>query len=261
MRNQAQRAAWPLAVVLLASGCGDPVRARPEFTAGAPYKTVAVVPPEVTIDKSKLSGDEALVAEALRIEDAIFDIVSRNLALKGYSARMTLSVAALEDSPDVKHAVADLQRRHDDLLAVMTRDRGGVAKGRFSLGPDVAAVGEMAGADLLVFVRASGVIVATSKKVTEAVVGALLGVGGVSQDSLSIFISVVDARDGRVMAIVSGQAVGNFVKRPDDIIGKAIAGAFRKFPPQGASRMSATRGVRPLPAGRATHGGRELAQG
>jgi len=235
---QRHAAPWPLVLAIFASGCSDPVRARPELSAGAPYRTVAVVPPEVSIDKSKLSGDEALVAEALRIEDAIFDIVGRNLASKGYSVKPTLSAAALEESPDLKNAVADLQSKHNDLLALMTRDRSGVEKGRFSLGTDVATVGETAGADLLVFVRASGVIFTTSKKVTEAVVGALLGVGGVSQDTLSIFISVVDARDGRVMATVSGQAVGNFVKRPDEIIGQAIAGAFRKFPAQGTRRMT-----------------------
>jgi hypothetical protein len=244
MRYQRHAAAWPMLLALVAAGCGDPVRARPEFVSGAPYKTVAVVPPEVSIDKSKLSGDEALVAEALRIEDTIFDIVSRNLASKGYTVKPTLSAAALDESPDMKSAVADLQSRHNDLLGLMTRDRAGVEKGRFSLGTEVAAVGETAGADLLVFVRASGVIFTTSKKVTEAVVGALLGVGGAAQDTLAIFISVVDAKDGRVMATVSDQAVGNFVKRPEEIIGKAIAGAFRKFPAQGTKRM-ARHGVTP----------------
>lgn len=238
MKCRGYMAAWPVVLALFASGCSDPVRARPEFAAGAPYKTVAVLPPEVSIDKSKLSGDEALVAEALRIEDRIFDIVGRNLASKGYSVKLTLSAAALEESPDMRHAVADLQSKHNGLLELMSRDRRGVERGRFTLGPDVAAVGETAGADLLVFVRASGVIFTTSKKVTEAVVGALLGVRGVSQDTLAIFISVVDAKDGRVMATVSDQAVGNFVKRPDEIIGKAIAGAFRNFPGQGTRRMT-----------------------
>jgi len=238
MSYQTHAAAWPVVLALVASGCGDPVRARPELSAGAPYRTVAVLPPEVSIDKSKLSGDEALVAEALRIEDTVAGIVARNLASKGYAVTPTLSAAALEASPDMKNAVADLQVKHNDLMALMTRDRAGVEKGRFSLGTDVAAVGEAAGADLLVFIRASGVIFTTSKKVTAAVVGALLGGGGAAQDTLSIFISVVDARDGRVMATVSDQAVGNFVKRPDEIIGKAIAGAFRKFPAQGTKRMT-----------------------
>jgi hypothetical protein len=223
-------------LALVATGCSTPVRARPEFASRPVYKTVAVVPPEVSIDKSKLSGEEALVAESLRIEDTIYEIVSQNLARKGYLVRPTLSVAALAESPDLKTAVADLQSKHDDLLAVMARDRSGVEKGRFTLGTDVAAVGETAGADLLVFVRASGIVVTTGKKVTEAIVGALLGVGGVSQDSLSMFVTVVDSKDGRVMATVSGAAVGNFVNKPDEIIGKAVAAAFRKFPTQGTGR-------------------------
>lgn len=237
MTRSSVAAIWPVVGVALAlSGCAPAVRARPEFAAGAPYRTVAVVPPEVSIDKSKLTGEEALVAESLRIEDKIFTIVSDNLVRKGYAVRPTLSVAALAESPDLKGAVADLQSRHDTLLAVMTRDRDGVEKGRFALGGEVASVGEIAGSDLLVFVRAKGVVISAGKRVADAVVGALLGVNTGSPDTLSMFITVVDARDGRVMATVTGEAAGNFVKKPDEIIGKAIAGAFKKFPAQGTAR-------------------------
>jgi hypothetical protein len=223
-----------IAVAMGAAACGSPAsHARPEFVNGRTFRTVALLPPEISIDRSKLSGGESLVAEALRIEDTVSAAVVRHLQQKGYVVQPGLSAATLDERPDLRDAVADLHRRHDDLLAVIARDPEGIRRGRFTLGADVAAVGEAAGADLLLVVHGSGVLVATSQKVAEAVVGVLLGVGGLSQDTLSMLVTVVDGRDGRIMAIVSGGSTGNVVKEPERVVGKAVADAFRAFPPQG----------------------------
>lgn len=223
-----------LATTLGAAACGSPAtHARPDFVNGRTFRAVAILPPEVSIDRSKLSGGESLVAEALRIEDTVSAAVARSLQQKGYAVQPGLATAALDEQPELREAVADLQRRHDDLLTVIARDPEGIRRGRFTLGTDVAAVGEAAGADLLLVVHASGVLVAASQKVAEAVVGVLLGVGGISQDTLSMLITVVDGRDGRIMAILSGGSTGNVVKDPDRVVGRAVADAFRAFPPQG----------------------------
>ena len=233
-RRARRSAGMALAVVLCAAGCGSPAtHARPDFVNGRTFRTVAVLPPEVSIDRSRLSGGESLVAEALRIEDTVSAAVVRSLQQKGYAVQPGFTTAVLAEQPALRDAVADLARRHDDLLAVIARDPDGIRRGRFTLGPDVAAIADAAGADLLVVVHGSGVLVATSQKVAEAVVGVLLGVGGLSRDTLSMLVTVIDGRDGRIMAILSGGATGNVVKEPGRVVGRAVADAFRAFPPQG----------------------------
>ena len=58
--------------------------------------------------------------------------------------------------------------------------------------------------------------------------------GVLPEDTLGIFITVADAKDGRVMATVSGFALGSFLKKPDKLIGSAIDKAFKTFPSSGA---------------------------
>ena len=226
----------------LLAACGSPAtHARPEFVSGSPFRAVAILPPAVSIDRSRLSGGESLVAEALRIEDVVTRAVAAELDRRGYVVRPGLSVDALDRREDLRDAVADLQARHDDLLGVIARDPAGIRRGRFTLGVGVAGIGDAAGADLLLFVRASGELVATSQKVTEAVLGVLLGIGGLRQDTLSLLVTAVDARDGRVMAIVSGGATGNVVKDPERVVGQALAAVFRQFPARvaaGPARVS-----------------------
>jgi hypothetical protein len=232
-RRPLRVAAGAIAAALLlaaasASGCTRHVRARPEMSEGPGYRSVSVLPPMVTISKSKMTGGESMTSESLMMEDRILVLLGAELARKGYETKDTLALASLDRDPELKEAVADLQNRHDELMPVISRDLKGVEKGRFSLGGDVPAVGGAAGTDLLAFVRAQGVVVSGGQK---AFYGILSLGQSIPQNSLAIRITVVDARDGRVMATVSGFATGRFVKSPDEVVGRALAKALRKFPP------------------------------
>ena len=89
----------------------------------------------------------------------------------------------------------------------------------------------------------NGVVVSTGKKWFS---GVLFGV--VPQDALGIFITVADAKDGRVMATVSGFALGSFLKKPDKLIGSAIDKAFKTFPSSGAMSVNLPASYRRRPA-------------
>jgi hypothetical protein len=237
-----RRAAWTpaasliLLVVLLMAGCARPVRARPELSEGKHHRTISILPPLVTISKSRMSGGEGLVAESLMMEDRILALLSSELTGKGYQTSDTLTLEKLDQAPELRAAVTDLQARHDELLPVISRDPRGVAKGRFSLGGDVPAVGGAAGTDLLAFARAQGLVVSGGRKTFEGI----LSLGQrVPRNWLAIRITVVDARDGRVMATVNGFAFGGFLKQPDEVVGRALHKAFRKFPAPSPASASA----------------------
>ena len=213
--------------LVFVAGCATHVTARPELSEGAGYRSVSILPPMVSIDKSKMTGGESLVAEALMMEDKILALLSERLVEKGYEANTKLTLEKLDQDPELKRAVTDLQTRLNELLPVMSRDLKGVAEGRFSLGGEVPIVGSASGADLLVFVQAHGLVVSGGLKAFEAIMS--LG-QSVPEDYLAMMITLVDARDGRVMATVTGFAHGSYLKAPDRLVGKALTSAFKKFP-------------------------------
>jgi len=223
-----------MAALILATslaGCVKRVRARPELAGEAGYHTVSILPPMVSIDKSKMTGWDNLTAESLMMEETILTLLFGELLEKGYDAKPTLSLERLNQDPELKKAVADLETRYEELLPAMSRDLKGVEEGRFSLGEDVPVVGAAAEADLLVFVRAQGVVVSGGQK---AFWGILSLGQSVPRDYLHMLVTLVDARDGRVMATVNGDAYGGFIKYPEDVVGRALDKAFRKFPARAA---------------------------
>lgn len=219
------------------AGCVRHVRNRPELAEGRGYRTISILPPMVSINKSKMTGGESLTAESLLMEDRILALLASRLEKKGYETKDTLTLARLEQDLELRKAVTDLQTRHETLLPVISRDLKGVEKGRFTLGGDVPAVGEAAGTDLLVFVRAQGLVVSGGQKTFYGI----LSLGqSVPRDYLVMVITFVDARDGRVMATVNGAAVGGFVKYPDEVVGRALDKAFQKFPGHAPGNGAAT---------------------
>jgi hypothetical protein len=215
--------------ILASAGCagGSHVEARPELEKEHRYHTLAILPPQVSIDKLKMTGGESMVGEALTMEDTVLSLLTSRLAAKGYEVKPSLGLDKLNQDPELKRAVSDLQSRHDDLLSVMVKDIDGVSEGRFKLGGDVLAVGAASEAELLIFVRANGMVVSGGKK---TFVGILSLGQSVPRNYLVMIITVVDARDGQVMATVEGAAVGSILKNPQEVVGKALDDAFRKFP-------------------------------
>jgi len=225
-----------LLLAMSAVGCVKRVRARPELAGDAGFRTVSILPPMVSIDKSKMTGWDSLTAESLMMEETILTLLVGELLEKGYDTKPTLSLERLDQDPELKKAVADLETRYDELLPAMSHNLKGVAEGRYSLGEDVPVVGAAAEADLLVFVRAQGVVVSGGQK---AFWGILSLGQSVPRDSLLMMVTLVDARDGRVMATVNGAAYGGFIKYPEDVVGRALDKAFKKFP----ARTSAPRAM------------------
>lgn len=185
---------------------------------------VVILPPVASIMKSGMKGAEPLVAEAQTLESGLTSVVGETLSGKGCNLMQdATSPAALEQSPDLKYALSDLQTRYDKLQVLLSKKPKDVRNGRFSLGDEVANFSPGAAADALVFVRARGIVPTTGLKTFVILTGM-----GVTYSRVELDISIVDAQTGSILYFAKPDSYGNFVGKPETMK-KAIEKPFSKF--------------------------------
>jgi len=205
---------------------------HPDLKSGKKIiRNILVLPPSASLVKSGMKGNEPLVAESQALESGLSSVVRESLSGKGCNiVQDAFSPAALDQNPDLKYALSDLQTRYDKLQILLKKKPKDVRAGRFSLGDEVANFSPGAGADALVFVRANGVVVTTGKKAFVALTGL-----GIMYNRVGLDISVVDAQNGTVLYFAKPGSGGNFVANPDSMK-KAIDKSFSNFGPEKLSK-------------------------
>jgi hypothetical protein len=205
---------------------------HPDLKSGKKViKTVVILPPSASLVKSGMKGNEPLVTESQSLELGLSSIVRETLAGKGCNiAQDALSPTALDQNPDLKYALSDLQTKYDQLQVLLNKKPKDVRAGRFSLGDEVANFNPSATADALVFVRAKGVVTTGGKKAVVALTGM-----GVANNHVALDISVVDAQTGAILYFAKPGSGGDFVGNADSMK-KAIDKSFSSFETQNASK-------------------------
>lgn len=187
---------------------------------------VIILPPAASLVKYGMKGGETLVAESEKLETGLSSVVGETLSNMGCNVMQdTFSPEALDQNPDLKYALSDLQTRYDKLLVLIKKKPKDVRDGRFSLGDEVANFSAGVAADALVFVRAKGLVTTTGRKAFTALTGM-----GVKYDHVALDISVVDAQSGAVLYFARPGSGGNFVDNPETMK-DAIYDSFSKFTP------------------------------
>ena len=187
-------------------------------------KNIMILPPEASLVKWGMKGNEPLVAESQALESGLSSIVKQTLSDRGCNImQYAFSPAALDQNRDLKYALSDLQTRYDKLQVLIKKKPKGVRTGRFSLGDEVANFSPGAAADALVFVRANGVVPTTGRKAFVVLTGM-----GIIYNHVALDISVVDAQTGTILYFAKPASNGNFVGKPDSMKG-AIDGSFSNF--------------------------------
>jgi len=198
---------------------------HPDLKSGkAVVRTAVILPPNVNIVKSGVKANEALIEESHQIENALAPLITSVLQERQCTVNdKTFASDALEQDSDLKYAVADLQKRFDELFPQMQKKPKDVRKGRFTLGDEVARLNPRGAIDALVFVRGSGQVNTGGKVFLSAL-------AGVSAYSGTIYyITVVDARNGAVLYYGVAFQGGDPVKNPNGSR-KSIARSFKNFP-------------------------------
>jgi hypothetical protein len=201
--------------------------------------TVCVAPPQVSVGREKVMGSEAIIEKSQAIEDSLHKHVSEALARKGYHVSDPLSRKNLSQRQELQDAVADLQKRHDELLPLIYRDRSGATSGRFSLGAETANVGEAAEVDLIAFVRLEG---STPSGGAKALYFVLTFDPFVPKGFTALYVTLVDARSGAILANLSSHFNGDIFKDTERRVAALLERAFSSLPPRGAEAVPPGRG-------------------
>jgi hypothetical protein len=186
-------------------------------------KTAMILPPAVKIVKKGVKGNEELTEESRLIENALPSLITSVLQQHQCAVNdKVLAADALEKDADLKYAVADLQKRFDEIFPQLERKPKDVRKGRFTMGDEVAKLNPGGAIDALVFVRGYGQVNTGGKTFLNAM-------AGVAAYNASIYhIVVVDARSGAVLYY--GQALGGNPAKSPDHSKKALEKSFKNFP-------------------------------
>ena len=211
-------------MVLFASAAGWAQFEHPDLKGGKTVvKTTMILPPNVKIIKLGVKGSEEMTDESRLIENALPSLITGVLQEHQCTVNdKALAADALQKDPELNYAVADLQKRFDELFHQLEKKTKDVRKGRFTIGDEVAKLNPGGAIDALVFVRGYGQVNTGGKVFLNALAGAA------AYNASVYHIVVVDARSGTVLYYGVARA-GNPAKSPDNSR-KSIRKSFKEFP-------------------------------
>jgi len=198
---------------------------HPDLKSGkAVVKTLVILPPNVRFVKNGVKSVEEMPEVSRDLENALPPLITEALNQKHYEVNdKAFSSDALEKDSDLKYAVADLQKRFDEVLPQMQRKPKDVRKGRFTLGDEVAKLNPGGTADAMIFVRGFGQTVTGGKSFLSAMAH------NYTYSGMFYHIAVVDAHTGNVLYYgVAGGLGSHLVKTPS--AGKSMEKFFKNFP-------------------------------
>ena len=193
---------------------------HPKFKAKELHlKTLYLMPPGVEIAKHGVRGQEGMGKEAEEASAAYAGAVAAGLTTAGFAAVSPFTEEALKGQTELKYAVADVQRKFDQLAPRLYKKKKDVRKGRFTLGDTVATLNSAGKADALVFIRAEG---QKNTKGKGLMAGGLLGMALSGAVIYKSKVAVVDARTGDI--VFFGDYFGRGIPKDDK-----FADSFRKM--------------------------------
>ena len=157
---------------------------------------VLVLPPIVTMTKQGVKGSEGMSKEEDEASSGLASRVSADLTSSGLSVEAPFTEEALKGNDELKYALADVQKKYDELAPKLYRKPKDVRKARFSLGDMVAVLNSKGNADALVIVRSEGVKLTKGKGM---LTGGLIGLAAAKSATFTTDIVLVDAKNGDVL--------------------------------------------------------------
>jgi len=155
-----------------------------------------VLPCIVQVTKQGVKGSEGMGKEGEDATTALASAVTGDLTRSGLTATTPFTEEALKDNNDLRYAVADVQRKYDEVAPQIYRKPKDIRKGRFTLGDMVAVLNSKGDADALVIVHADGV---KQTKGKGALSGGLVGLAMSGGVYYTTRVVLVDAKSGDVL--------------------------------------------------------------
>ena len=159
-------------------------------------KSVVMLPPIVEMSKKGVKGTEGMGKEAEEATTEFATSVSTALTGRGLAVATPFSDEALKDNNELKYAIADVQKRFDEIAPQLFKKRKDVRKGRFSVGDSVALLNADGKADVLVISRVTGTKETKGKKM---LTGCLLCGAMKNKAIFQSRVALVDAKSGDIL--------------------------------------------------------------
>jgi hypothetical protein len=200
------------------------IRTKREAGAG-PIQQVCLVSLDAQLSRLGLKGMEPMPAETEEWTGKLKDTVIQ--AASGAGWKMAGDFTDLNTvGEDVRDSVVKVKRRYDTVAVQLNKKPGKVAKGRYTLGDEVALLPCSANADSLLFVAASGVMKTGGRQAFSIIVWG--GVPG-ALAHYSLRIAFVDAKSGEVTALTRiALTGGKFGDDPAKVLTKRLIEEFKK---------------------------------
>ena len=116
---------------------------------------------------------------------------------RGLKVESPFTEEALKDNDELKYAVADVQKRFDEIAGELYKKHKDIRKGRFTLGDSVAVLNTTGTAQALVILRSTGVQLTKGKAYMS---GGLLGMAlGSKKPTYQSRVALVDAKNGDIL--------------------------------------------------------------
>ena len=200
------------------------VRTKREPNAG-PIQSVCLVSLDAQLMRFGMKGAEPMPAETEAWSAKLKDTVMQAASGAGWQVAgdFTDLTTVGEDARD---SVVKVKRKYDTVAVQLNKKPGKVAKGRYTLGDEVALLPCSANADSLLFVAASGVIKTGGRKAFSVMVwGGLPG----ALANYSLRIAFVDAKSGEVTALTRINLIGGKLgDDPANVLTKRLTEEFKK---------------------------------
>jgi hypothetical protein len=146
--------------------------------------------------KHGVKGTEGMGKEAEEANTEMNAGVSAALTARGFSVETPFTEDALKSNDELRYAVADVQRRFDEIAIQLYKKHKDVRKGRFTLGDSVAVLNTKGTADALVIVRATG---EKETKGKSFMTGGLIGMAMSGNATFQSRVALVDAKNGDIL--------------------------------------------------------------
>jgi hypothetical protein len=207
--------------------------AHPDLTSGkVKIKNVAILPPAIRIVRNGVKANEEMVEESRNAENALVPLIANALQKRGCIVdEKQFSNERLQNDEKLKYALADAQRKFDEVYAQINKSKNDIKKGRFTLGEDISTLNPGGIVDALIFVRGSGTMITTGKAVVNNLEGHR------QAGNLYYDITVVDAHSGAILYfshINNGGAMVRLITITDRSQ-KWIDEGLKNFPAQNAN--------------------------
>jgi len=159
-------------------------------------RSVILLPAGVEESKTGVKGTASMAKEANDAAAYMAASVSTALSNRGFAVDNPFAEEAIKGNDELRYALADVQKRFDEVAAQLYKKRKDVRKGRFTLGDAVAVLNTKGTADVLVIVRAIG---HKETKGKAFMTGGLLGMALSSKSTFQSKVALVDAKNGDIL--------------------------------------------------------------